>query len=115
MLTHTHTHSYTHTHTHTHSYTHTPTHTHTRTSKVEILSPPPGTPVGERLCFGTFAPAEALPAPDGPNKIQKKKVWETLQADLRTDGEGGAAWKDLAMVSSAGQVACGTLTNSNIS
>ena len=40
--------------------------------KAEVLSPPQGTPVGERLCFGEFS-AE-LPDPDGPNKIQKKKV-----------------------------------------
>lgn len=43
--------------------------------KVELLSPPEGTPTGERLCFGDFS-AE-LPDPDGPNKIQKKKVGHT--------------------------------------
>ena len=83
--------------------------------KVELLVPKEGTQVGERLCFGEFVSAEALPAPDGPNKIQKKKVWEKLQPDLRTNEEGGAAWKDLPMVSSAGQVGCDTLKNSNIS
>merc|ERR1712078_670642 len=71
--------------------------------KVELLVPKEGTQVGERLCFGEFVSAEALPAPDGPNKIQKKKVWEKLQPDLRTNEEGGGAWKDLPMVSSAGQ------------
>ena len=83
--------------------------------KVEVLSPKDGTPVGERLCFGDFVPAEALPAPDGPNKIQKKKVWEKLQPDLQTDAAGGAAWKDLPLVSSAGRVTCESLRNSNIS
>jgi methionine--tRNA ligase beta chain len=81
--------------------------------KVEVLSPPQGTPVGERLCFGQSS-AE-LPDPDGPNKIQKKKIWEKVQADLQTDAQGGAEWQDLPMVSSVGQVTCKSLTESNIS
>merc|ERR1712078_83825 len=80
--------------------------------KVEILNPKDGTPVGERLCFGSFVPSEELPAPDGPNKIQKKKIWEKVQADLKTDAEGAAKWKGLALLSSAGQVTCASLKNS---
>ena len=54
--------------------------------KVELLSPPQGTPVGERLCFGNFS--ADLPEPDGPNKIQKKKVTRThthTHTDRQTD------------------------------
>ena len=40
--------------------------------KVEMLKPPAGTPIGERLCFGTFV--EDLPDPATPNQVQKKKV-----------------------------------------
>jgi len=81
--------------------------------KVELLSPPQGTPVGERLCFGNFS--ADLPEPDGPNKIQKKKIWEKVQEDLQTDSQGGASWQDLPMVSSVGQIKCKTLKDSNIS
>jgi len=83
--------------------------------RVELLSPRIGTPVGERLRFGSFVPSEELPAPDGPNKIQKKKIWEKVQADLKTDGEGAAKWKGLALLSSAGEVTCASLKNSSIS
>jgi len=81
--------------------------------KVEVLSPPAGTPVGERLCFGGFT--GDLPEAFGPNKIQKKKIWEKLQPELKTDAEGGAKWQDLPMVSSVGQIKAPTLTESNIS
>ena len=70
---------------------------------------------GERLCFGDFVAGEDMQEPDGPNKIQKKKIWEKVSEDLKTDADGGAAWGDLPMVSSAGQVTSATLKNANIS
>ena len=80
---------------------------------VELLSPPEGSPVGERLCFGGFT--GDLPDPFGPNKIQKKKIWEKVQPDLKTDAQGGAQFQDLPMVASTGQIKSKSLTNSNIS
>mmetsp|Transcript_7033 Transcript_7033/g.17947 ORF Transcript_7033/g.17947 Transcript_7033/m.17947 type:complete len:101 (+) Transcript_7033:1-303(+) len=81
--------------------------------KVEMLKPPAGTPIGERLCFGTFV--EDLPDPATPNQVQKKKVWEAVQVDLKTNGELSAHWKELPMVSSLGVVKATTLSESPIS
>lgn len=36
--------------------------------------------------------------------MQKKKIWESVQPDLRTDGAGVAFYKDLQMMTSAGPV-----------
>ncbi|EPS58894.1 hypothetical protein M569_15918, partial [Genlisea aurea] len=65
-------------------------------TKVELVEPPEGAAVGERV---------SVPGMEGsPDDVlnPKKKVWETVQADLRTDGEGVARYGDLALTTSAG-------------
>jgi tRNA-binding EMAP/Myf-like protein len=51
---------------------------------VEPLLPPAGAPVGERCWFGEGGAAQG-PAAE-PNRVQKKKIWEAVQPDLKTDG-----------------------------
>lgn len=64
--------------------------------QVELVEPPQGAVVGERVTFPGF---EGLPD-DVLNP--KKKVWETLQVDLHTDKELVACYKDLPFTTSAG-------------
>ncbi|XP_042010752.1 probable methionine--tRNA ligase [Salvia splendens] len=65
-------------------------------TKVELVEPPQGAAVGERV---TFPGIEGLPD-DVLNP--KKKVWETLQVDLHSDKDLVACYKDLPLTTSAG-------------
>ncbi|KAG8369642.1 hypothetical protein BUALT_Bualt14G0034800 [Buddleja alternifolia] len=65
-------------------------------TKVELVEPPQGAVVGERV---TFPGHEGL-ADDVLNP--KKKVFETVQVDLHTDKELVACYKDLPFTTSAG-------------
>lgn len=47
--------------------------------------------------------------------MQKKKIWEAVQPDLRTSAAGAASWKELAMTTSAGPVTVKRILNGNIS
>jgi hypothetical protein len=77
---------------------------------VELLSPPAGAVVGERIRFGD-APQTG---PDSENKVQKKKIWEAVQPDLKTTGSGVAVYRDLPMLTSAGTVTVARLLNGSI-
>ncbi|XP_076467716.1 aminoacyl tRNA synthase complex-interacting multifunctional protein 1-like [Babylonia areolata] len=79
-------------------------------SKVEILEPPPGVVPGDRITFDGY--------PGTPDKQlnPKKKVWETLKPDIRTDGNRTATYKGVAFkVEGKGVVKAPTLTNAEIS
>ncbi|KAI3957903.1 hypothetical protein MKW92_027060 [Papaver armeniacum] len=65
-------------------------------TKVELVDPPSSAAVGERVTFPGF---EGVPD-DVLNP--KKKVWETLQVDLKTDTELVARYKDIPLTTSAG-------------
>jgi hypothetical protein len=54
------------------------------------------------------APAEA-------NRVQKKKLWEGVQPDLKTSGDKVAGYKGAAMMTSAGPITAKTLAAANIS
>ncbi|KAJ8000751.1 hypothetical protein DPEC_G00183590 [Dallia pectoralis] len=74
--------------------------------KVEILDPPSGAMPGDRVTFQGF--------PGEPDKElnPKKKVWETVQPDLRTDGQCVATYKG-ARFEIAGKGVCKAQTMSN--
>ncbi|MCJ8730260.1 hypothetical protein PDJAM_G00182220 [Pangasius djambal] len=74
--------------------------------KVEILDPPSGAEPGERITFQGF--------PGEPDKElnPKKKVWEQVQPDLRTDNQGVANYKEAAF-EVAGKGVCKAQTMSN--
>jgi hypothetical protein len=69
-------------------------------------------------------PAAALPGADQQRvhafllplrrRVQKKKIWEAVQPDLRTSAEGVAGWKGLPMGTSAGPVTVQRLRNGSI-
>ncbi|KAK9831945.1 hypothetical protein WJX81_001829 [Elliptochloris bilobata] len=80
---------------------------------VEPLVPPEGAPVGERVHFGEAGVSQ--PEPATPNQVQKKKIWEAVQTDLKTGTDRVAAWQGAPMLTSAGPVTAATLANGNIS
>uniref|UniRef100_A0A3Q2ZVD5 Aminoacyl tRNA synthetase complex interacting multifunctional protein 1a n=1 Tax=Kryptolebias marmoratus TaxID=37003 RepID=A0A3Q2ZVD5_KRYMA len=77
--------------------------------KVEILDPPSGTVPGDRVTVQGF--------PGEPDKElnPKKKVWEQVQPDLRTDGQCVATYKGAAFeVAGKGVCKAQTMSNSGI-
>ncbi|XP_070772810.1 aminoacyl tRNA synthase complex-interacting multifunctional protein 1a [Enoplosus armatus] len=77
--------------------------------KVEILDPPSGAVPGDRVTFQGF--------PGEPDKElnPKKKVWEQVQPDLRTDGQCVATYKGAAFeVAGKGVCKAQTMSNSGI-
>ncbi|XP_073103734.1 probable methionine--tRNA ligase isoform X2 [Elaeis guineensis] len=65
-------------------------------SKVELVDPPESAVVGERVSFRGYSGE-----PDGILNA-KSKVWEKVQADLHTDAELVACYKDVPFTTSAG-------------
>ena len=55
------------------------------------------------------------PAAAEPNRVQKKKLWEEVQPELKTDGGRVAGFKGHAMTTSAGPVTAATLAGAGIS
>jgi aminoacyl tRNA synthase complex-interacting multifunctional protein 1 len=80
--------------------------------KVELLVAPEGAVVGERVRFGESE--EPQSEPQTPNQIAKKKTWEELQPQLKTNDDCVATFNGVPMMSSAGAVRCATLTKANI-
>ncbi|XP_056136601.1 aminoacyl tRNA synthase complex-interacting multifunctional protein 1a isoform X2 [Lampris incognitus] len=77
--------------------------------KVEILDPPSGAVPGDRVTFQGF--------PGEPDKElnPKKKVWEQVQPDLRTDGQCVASYKGAAFeITGKGVCKAQTMSNSGI-
>ncbi|KAF6738392.1 Aminoacyl tRNA synthase complex-interacting multifunctional protein 1 [Oryzias melastigma] len=77
--------------------------------KVEILDPPSGAAPGDRVTFQNF--------PGDPDKElnPKKKVWEQIQPDLRTDEHCVATYKGAAFeVAGKGVCKAQTMSNSGI-
>ncbi|MBN3326124.1 AIMP1 protein, partial [Atractosteus spatula] len=77
--------------------------------KVEILDPPSGAAPGDRITFDGF--------PGEPDKElnPKKKVWEQVQPDLRTDGQCVAVYKGAPFeVKGKGVCKAQTMSNSGI-
>ncbi|XP_061100812.1 aminoacyl tRNA synthase complex-interacting multifunctional protein 1a [Conger conger] len=77
--------------------------------KVEILDPPGGAVPGDRVTFQGF--------PGEPDKElnPKKKVWEQIQPDLRTDGQCVATYKGSAFeVAGKGVCKAQTMSSSGI-
>ncbi|KAF9599516.1 hypothetical protein IFM89_038736 [Coptis chinensis] len=82
---------------------------------VELLSPPEGSVIGERIWFGLEEEKENQSPAASPNQIQKKKIWELVQPHLKTDGSCVAALGTQLMQTSAGVVTSTSLQNANIS
>lgn len=64
---------------------------------VEFAAPPEGAKIGERVCFEGFDGH-----PEAENKVAKKKIFEALAPDLKTDGNGNVVWRGAKGSTSAG-------------
>ncbi|CAG2246579.1 YARS [Mytilus edulis] len=76
---------------------------------VEPLNPPEGSAPGERVFFEEHESGK----PDEELK-PKKKVWEQLQPDLRTNSDCVAEWQGNIMKTKLGNVTCKSLKSSPI-
>ena len=56
---------------------------------VECMEPPEDAAIGERIMFESYTQGE----PEPENKIAKKKIFEKLAPDLKTDANGICIWK----------------------
>ncbi|CAM9361935.1 unnamed protein product [Hapterophycus canaliculatus] len=80
--------------------------------KVELVAPPDGSTVGEKLFLdgiagGPFEPVSAA-------QMEKKKVLDKILPELATDGEGTVRWRDHALVSSCGPCTAPTVRNGSV-
>ena len=69
-------------------------------TKVEIIQPPEGSKIGERVEFEGFGGKD----PEPENKVAKKKIFEKVAPDLKTNAEGVVVWKDATAKTSAGTI-----------
>ncbi|KAJ7248200.1 hypothetical protein O6H91_10G006300 [Diphasiastrum complanatum] len=84
-------------------------------SNVELLIPPEGSVLGERVWFGNEADRLRQNSPALPNQVQKKKIWETVQPELKVNDEGFATFQEKYMRTSGGVVTSKSLRCGNIS
>ena len=56
---------------------------------VEIMAPPEDAAIGQRIMFEGYTEGE----PEPENKIAKKKIFEKIAPDLKTDANGVCVWK----------------------
>lgn len=82
-------------------------------SRVELLSVPEGSVVGERLTLQGYSGAYAAPLTSA--RMKKLKAWEAVAPDLHTDEAGVACWKELQLATSTGVCSVATLVSSPIS
>jgi len=66
--------------------------------------------VGERVWF-----EDNQPEPAKENRVQKKKLWEGVQPELKTTDDLVATYKGIPMMTSAGAVVTPSLKGANIS
>ena len=76
---------------------------------VECMEPPEDAAIGQRIMFEGFTEGE----PEPENKIAKKKIFEKLAPDLKTDANGVCVWK--GAVSKPAIKACKGMPNAQVS
>jgi methionine--tRNA ligase beta chain len=83
-------------------------------TQVEFVVPPPDSMIGERVVFEGID----MKDPESESKVNKKKLFENLAPDLKTDGDGTVVWKKhKAIVPSVGKptVALNGMPNAHVS
>jgi len=77
-------------------------------TKVELLNPPTGSKIGERVTVDGF------PGEHDAQLNPKHKVWETVQPDLKTNDDLVATYKGAALKTSAGVCTVKSIANGGI-
>lgn len=77
---------------------------------VQLVLPPKGCAPGERV---TFAGYEGEPETN-PNTVKKKKLWEAVAPDLRTDASLTATYRGVPFATSKGACTVASLANAQI-
>jgi tyrosyl-tRNA synthetase len=80
-----------------------------RESKTEPLTVAGDSKVGETIFVQGFK-AEGEIAQLNP----KKKVWDKIQAELKTNSDGEVLWKDFSLLTLAGNNVTSSLINCNV-
>ena len=68
-------------------------------TKVEFVTAPKGAKVGDRVLFESYEKGD----PEAENKVAKKKIFEKLAPDLKTDENGIVVWKGKKSIVGEGQ------------
>jgi len=68
-------------------------------TQVKMVIPPESATIGERVAFEGF---EGNPEPE--NRVAKKKVFEKVAPDLKTDDKGSVVWKGVVCTAGGGVV-----------
>lgn len=79
-------------------------------TEVKFVEPPADSKIGERVVFEGLE----MKDPEAENKVAKKKYFEKLAPDLKTNGDGVVVWKDHVANTSTGTVTAG-LSNAQVS
>jgi len=77
-------------------------------TKVELLIPPPGSKIGERLSF------DGYPGEPDEQLNPKKKIWEAVQPEFKTGPDCVAYYKGVPFKTSTGIVKAKSITNGTI-
>ena len=78
--------------------------------KVELVEPPLGSTVGERVFIDGFTGDAHSSA-----QIKKKKIWETVAKDLRTSDDCKATWEGKILLTKSGPCCVASLSNAPVS
>ncbi|MCO5560007.1 hypothetical protein L7F22_013612 [Adiantum nelumboides] len=81
---------------------------------IELLVPSEGSVAGERAWFGTDADKQSQKDAATPNQLQKKKIWESVQPELKTSEERVAMYQGKPMRTSKGLVTSKSLRGANV-
>lgn len=81
---------------------------------VELLAPSDGSVPGERAWFGMETDKESQKDAATPNQLQKKKIWEGIQPELKTSEECVVVFQGKPMRTSSGVVTCQSLKGANV-
>jgi methionyl-tRNA synthetase len=80
-------------------------------TKVELVSPPADSKVGERVFIDGLSNGE----PQTSAQVKKRKTWEKVVSGLKTTDGGVATWEGQAILTSAGTCAAASLVGASIS
>jgi len=83
-------------------------------SKLEIVRPPKGCTIGERVVLEDEDLSIYQPQKDIKSK-KKKNAWIDIKDDLKVDGNSIACYKGRKFITSCGQLTVSSLTNAKIS